>query len=59
MIVEIRNRLDEAVLVRIGRDEKKLRSIGLAGGDAIPVEVPDGPDLTIEVTKTHKDHRCG
>jgi hypothetical protein len=59
LIVEFRNRTDGAILLRIGDGHKQVENIGLAEGDAVPVDLPVSGSLTVELVRPIKKQYCG
>ncbi len=44
---------------RIRDGQKQVGNIGLAEGDAVPVDLPPSGSLTVELTKPIKNQYCG
>ncbi len=59
MIVEIRNKTEAPLLLKIGVNERCLQRFGLADGEAVPVELQNSRGFTIELAKLTKDRHCG
>ncbi len=59
LIVEFRNRTDGAILIRIKDGHKPAENIGLAEGDAVPVDLPASGSLMVELVRPVREQYCG